>query len=237
MKSTHVLAGTSTGSRSTKTVLAGLFVTGAFGAGPAILADSPPSMADPQEQHTVIYQITGAGHAFSIVADPGPSVYPDGNNYPSLPWSTTVEVHGHPLVEISFTERDGGPHDCSITVDGKVAPVAKPSAGLCTYQIPAGAGQDLPYGPDTCKHGFVWRDARPDDHVCVTPQTRDETAQENAEAAARRDPNGGAYGPDTCRQGFVWRDAFPGDNVCVTPESRTRAAADNAAAASRRVVG
>jgi hypothetical protein len=93
----------------------------------------------------------------------------------------------------------------------------------------------LAYGADTCRQGFVWRGARPSDHVCVTPQTRDETTQENAAAAARRDPNGGPYGPDTCRQGFVWRDAFPGDNVCVTPESRSRAAADNAAAASRRV--
>jgi len=69
------------------------------------------------------------------------------------------------------------------------------------------------------------------------PQTRTETAQENAQGPALKDPNGGAYGPDTCRQGFVWRDAFPGDNVCVIPASRDRAAADNAAAASRTVLG
>jgi hypothetical protein len=94
----------------------------------------------------------------------------------------------------------------------------------------------LPYGPDTCKQGFVWREAQPSDHICVTPQTRTQTAQENSLAATRRDPNGGAYGPDTCLQGFVWREAFSGDHVCVPPASRDQAASDNAAAASRRVV-
>jgi hypothetical protein len=89
------------------------------------------------------------------------------------------------------------------------------------------------YGPAGCKQGFVWRAARPSDLVCVTPQTRDETAQENQAAAARRDPKGGAYGQDTCLQGFVWRGAFEGDHVCVTPQSRDQASADNAAAASR----
>jgi hypothetical protein len=32
----------------------------------------------------------------------------------------------------------------------------------------------------------VWREARPDDHVCVTPQTRAQTASDNRQAAARR---------------------------------------------------
>jgi hypothetical protein len=27
------------------------------------------------------------------------------------------------------------------------------------------------YGPDTCKQGFVWREVRKDDYVCVTPAT------------------------------------------------------------------
>lgn len=29
-----------------------------------------------------------------------------------------------------------------------------------------------PYGPDDCKTGFVWREARPSDHVCVRPASR-----------------------------------------------------------------
>ncbi len=99
----------------------------------------------------------------------------------------------------------------------------------------AGVCMGLPYGPDTCVDGFVWRDAVPGDHVCVPPGTRAETAQENSLAGIRRNPAGGPYGPDTCMMGFVWRDAFPGDHVCVPGESRARAAQDNAHAAERRV--
>jgi hypothetical protein len=29
-----------------------------------------------------------------------------------------------------------------------------------------------PYGRDTCLQGFVWREATPGDHVCVSPQAR-----------------------------------------------------------------
>lgn len=93
----------------------------------------------------------------------------------------------------------------------------------------------LAYGPDTCKPGFVWREAVPDDHVCVPPAERDSAAQQNREAASHRLPNGGPYGPDTCVQGFVWRDAFSGDHVCVTPAARQQAANDNAQGPSRRV--
>jgi hypothetical protein len=93
---------------------------------------------------------------------------------------------------------------------------------------------DLPYGPDTCVQGYVWREARSGDTVCVTPDVRSRTAQENATAADRREPNGGPYGPDTCKQGFVWREAFDGDVVCVTPDIRGQTLADNAAAASRK---
>lgn len=94
----------------------------------------------------------------------------------------------------------------------------------------------LPYGPDTCKQGFVWREAGPNDHVCVTPGTRQATWDENALAASRREPGGGAYGPETCKQGFVWREAFPADLVCVPSDRRTQAKADNAEAAARRAV-
>jgi hypothetical protein len=80
----------------------------------------------------------------------------------------------------------------------------------------------------------VWRQAIPADHVCAVPATRTQAANDNAQAAARRSPSGGAFGPDTCLQGFVWRDAFANDHVCVTPPIRSQAAADNAAAASRR---
>jgi hypothetical protein len=88
-------------------------------------------------------------------------------------------------------------------------------------------------GGDTCLQGFVWREASSADHVCVTPQTRRETAADNAAALSRINPNGGAFGRFTCLQGFVWREAFNGDTVCVTPATRAQAAADNAQAAQR----
>lgn len=82
--------------------------------------------------------------------------------------------------------------------------------------------------PLTCRSGFVWRDARDGDAVCVTPETRAETAAENRMAASRHLPDSA-----TCVSGYVWREAFDGDTVCVEPAIRARAHADNRAAASR----
>ncbi|MDP1729640.1 MAG: SH3 domain-containing protein [Devosia sp.] len=93
----------------------------------------------------------------------------------------------------------------------------------------------LPYGPDTCKDGFVWRDAIPGDHVCVTPDRRSTAASENAIAGSRVDP-GGAYGPNSCVAGFVWREAYPGDVVCVTPGRRSQAKQENIDGPSHRVL-
>lgn len=89
------------------------------------------------------------------------------------------------------------------------------------------------YGPDTCLEGYVWRQANPTDHVCVTPTVRTQTAQDNAAAASRVNPNGGPFGPKTCLNGYVWREAYTNDQVCVLPATRTEAANDNAQAANR----
>jgi hypothetical protein len=86
---------------------------------------------------------------------------------------------------------------------------------------------------DHCLEGFVWREASPSDHVCVTPAVRQQARNDNAQSASRRNPGGGPSGPDTCVQGFVWREAFSGDHVCVTPEVRSQARSDNAIANSR----
>ncbi|SFK35353.1 PASTA domain-containing protein [Caulobacter sp. UNC279MFTsu5.1] len=96
---------------------------------------------------------------------------------------------------------------------------------------PAEANCDPAIG--ACVEGFVWREAWPGDRVCVTPESRYLAAQENAQAAARRSPYGGAYGPDTCLQGYVWRDGFVGDHVCVSGERRSVVAQENAAGPSR----
>lgn len=95
--------------------------------------------------------------------------------------------------------------------------------------------QPLPYGPETCKQDFVWREARPEDHVCVTPEVREQTALDNQQAEAHRDPAGGPYGPATCLPGYVWREAFEGDTVCVPPETRKQVLLDNEKAKERRM--
>lgn len=104
--------------------------------------------------------------------------------------------------------------------------------GGMTAVAPAHA-DPLPYGPDTCIQGYVWREARSGDTVCVTPDTRTQVAQQNASPDANKDP-AGAYGPQSCAQGFVWREAFDGDTICVTPAFRQQMLTDNAAAASRK---
>jgi hypothetical protein len=86
------------------------------------------------------------------------------------------------------------------------------------------------YGPNTCRQGYVWREARAGDVVCVTPQTRTATANDNALAPGRTLPNG------YCRQGYVWREAWgSGDHTCVTPQTRTQARYDNSRADDRRL--
>lgn len=95
---------------------------------------------------------------------------------------------------------------------------------------------DFAYGPDTCRTGYVWREASPFDHVCVRPSSRTLVAQENAVALSRIDP-AGAYGTFTCINGFVWREAFAGDVVCVVPARRTIVARENAAAPLHRTRG
>ncbi len=109
------------------------------------------------------------------------------------------------------------------------------AAGAFAFASPADAAPPLPYGPDTCKPGHVWREAFPDDHVGGQhgpglPDIRKQTADENAAAAGRR-AGGGAYGPDTCKPGFVWRETRPADHVCVSPGSRARARVNNGNAA------
>jgi len=81
--------------------------------------------------------------------------------------------------------------------------------------------------------GYVWRQAVPEDQVCVTKETYLQTLQDNQLAGSRRNPAGGDYGADTCLVGYVWRDAFPGDHVCVTLQTRQKAAYDNQQASLR----
>lgn len=81
---------------------------------------------------------------------------------------------------------------------------------------------------DTCISGYVWREAGPGDHVCVTPQTRSQAAYDNSQADLHHLPGSG-----TCIQGYVWREAFANDHVCVTPDIRAQAQSDNSQAQNR----
>lgn len=96
------------------------------------------------------------------------------------------------------------------------------------------SAQQLPYGPDTCKNGFVFREAYPNDHVCVTPKVRQQVATDNAHTQENYQLGGGPYGKETCKNGLVWREARPQDHVCVTPEQRQQAVDDNRYAYSRQ---
>ena len=86
-----------------------------------------------------------------------------------------------------------------------------------------------PLRPDTCRPGFVWREARPGDLACVTPHTRTQTANDNALAPTRLASN-------FCKEGYVWREARPEDHVCVVPARRDQAAFDNSQAGARRLI-
>ena len=111
-----------------------------------------------------------------------------------------------------------------------VGPMLRADERIGTSEQPLGIAKTK--RSDTCAKGFVWREARPSDHVCVRPETRTAVAEQNRNKAKRW--TSGAYGAQTCTQGYVWREAFEGDKVCVTPEVREQAKADNKAA-SRRV--
>jgi hypothetical protein len=116
----------------------------------------------------------------------------------------------------------------------------KPRTGSPAARAALGAAGPTPPAPPaphpaTCKSGFVWRVARADDLVCVTPASRARVAKENRTAAERVQPGGGAYGPNTCRSGFVWREAFNGDGVCVLPDIRALVRDENRLGPSRRL--
>lgn len=98
--------------------------------------------------------------------------------------------------------------------------------------LPASAAGS--HGPLTCLDGFVWRQATPRDHVCVTPALHAQTARDNALAPTRRSATPGTFGPDLCIAGFVRREALPGDRVCVAPATWQQVHDDNLTAGARR---
>ena len=72
------------------------------------------------------------------------------------------------------------------------------AAALLAGLAPATASAEGDCGPDTCLEGYVWREARPADHVCVRPAERDQARADNAAAASRHVAGGTA-----CISGYV----------------------------------
>jgi hypothetical protein len=79
-----------------------------------------------------------------------------------------------------------------------------------------------PSGPDTCESGFVWRETYPGDHACVSPQTRDQAAADNA----RRQLT-------PCVAPLVPRNAHSNDRFCVTQQVADDVRRDNAVVCKR----
>jgi hypothetical protein len=100
------------------------------------------------------------------------------------------------------------------------------AAGVMTAPLTTEAA--TPQQARWCKQGYVWREATPNDYVCVRPSQRTQARSDNAHASERWLP--GSY---VCRQGYVWREARPNDYVCVTPSVRAQVRYDNAHAAER----
>jgi hypothetical protein len=112
-----------------------------------------------------------------------------------------------------------------------VAPGVKPPTDVVEKsagQAIAPAAGPAPSGP--CIQSFVWREATPNDHVCVAPEMRSLIAQQNRDRLAHGVMNQGKmyYLPS-----FVWREAVAGDQVCVTPQERSKVREDNRLASSR----
>ncbi|OBH57295.1 hypothetical protein [Mycobacterium sp. E2479] len=116
--------------------LAGLLAAIAVAMSAAPPAMLPAAKADPA-QHTVVYRILGGGDVFSVIPDPGTPVYPASTTtWVSVPWSQTVQVTGSPYLALNYTDKTGGPHDCSIQVDGQPVALTEHTTGRCAYQIP-----------------------------------------------------------------------------------------------------
>jgi hypothetical protein len=109
--------------------------------------------------------------------------------------------------------------------------IQKSSSSTSPNQVTLSIGSTI---VERCLPGYVWREANQNDKVCVTPEIRQQTREENSLADLRRSPTGGAFGPDTCKQGYVWREAFRDDHVCVSPSSREQARSDNQQVVVRR---
>jgi hypothetical protein len=117
------------------------------------------------------------------------------------------------------------PYPYAISADTRIGNEGGASPGF--YAGDAGIVFNLTgaSGQHTCVDGYVWREAFPNDFVCVTPAGRKKAADQNAAAAANHLAHSAS-----CKPGFDWREASGpgnGDNVCVSEDDRQQAINEN----------
>jgi hypothetical protein len=132
-----------------------------------------------------------------------------------------------------MTETEDGSKNWFQTLPGILTSVAALITALGSIYgaiiawFPKDDGSHVVAKAEQCIPGYVWRQATPEDRVCVTMPTHEKTLEDNMQAGSRRDPRGGPHGADTCLTGFVWREVFIGDHICVLPETHTQVLEDD----------
>ena len=88
-------------------------------------------------------------------------------------------------LQVRFQPAAAGPRQATLVIHQNVP---WPDRGTMLTLTGVGSGASPSPSPsttDTCVQGYVWREAVPGDHVCVTPETRAQAAQDNSLAASR----------------------------------------------------
>ncbi|OEO33124.1 hypothetical protein VW23_008150 [Devosia insulae DS-56] len=119
--------------------------------------------------------------------------------------------------------------DIEAAADGSTLLVTLEPEQLTT--TPGGSlGQASGFGNETCRSGYVWREATVDDLICVLPEVRDQALADRAEAEAGRNVAAG------CAEGLVPRNANPNDTACTTPEIAADVIEENQRHESRKLL-
>jgi hypothetical protein len=85
-------------------------------------------------------------------------------------------------LKVTFQPNAAGPRQASLVIHQNLPWPDRGTTIAASRRSPSGGA----YGPDTCLQGYVWREAVPSDHVCVTPETRTQTAEDNNLASSRQ---------------------------------------------------
>jgi hypothetical protein len=154
-----------------------------------------------------------------------------GTTYDFLKPSSQAAITGYTRVacdDAPAAVQSGPVHRLGKKPSSTVKPA--PSTAVGRLKMSGGSGIIRIVSAVSCKPGFVWREAKSGDTVCVPPAARDKAKQENALAGSRM-----ARGFNTCVKAFVRREAYVGDTVCVTPERRVEVREENRLAPTRVV--